>query len=263
MIIVGITFLVFLFIECAYIYYYSRWKHLWALESRIPPYKVTHDVHEGVKVLLIGDSWAGIHHETGMDACLNDLLESETKKPAVVTSKGKGGERIKGIYHLMFASDGYGTRTLLTEAPDYCVIFAGINDAAANLGTRQYCYYYRLILDFLLVNHIRPVVVEIPDVNIWQIYGKKPVRDLMSDFVKSRMTECRMYQFTKYREALYFMLLRENLMEKIVYVPMTDWNADSPNIDKSIFLDDQIHLNRQGYEKLDACIAKAIAKDLQ
>jgi hypothetical protein len=51
--------------------------------------------------------------------------------------------------------------------------------------------------------------------------------------------------------------------DKVVYVSMNDWNDASPDIDQNLFMSDQIHLNRRGYEKLDSCIAIAIAKDLE
>ena len=44
---------------------------------------------------------------------------------------------------------------------------------------------------------------------------------------------------------------------------MNDWDDASPDIDKNLFMSDQIHLNRQGYERLDSCIAIAIARDLE
>ena len=52
-------------------------------------------------------------------------------------------------------------------------------------------------------------------------------------------------------------------MDKVVYVSMKNWNDVSPDIDPNLFMSDQIHLNRRGYEKLDSCIAIAIAKDLE
>ena len=263
MLVLGLILFVFLIIECTYFFYYYRWKHLWTLEDRLPTYQVKESSADSLRVLMIGDSWAGIHHESGMDSYLQSQLQSKLKKRIVVESKGKGGEKTKGIYRLIFESNTYGTRPLFSEGADYCVVFAGINDAAANLGVRQYCYYYRLILDFLLVNHIRPVVVEIPNVNIWQIYGSKPIKDLLSDFVKSKMTNCKMYQIGEYREALHQMLQNESFMEKVIYIPMDKWNRYGPEIEKSLFMEDQIHLNRKGYEKLDSCIAQTIARDLQ
>jgi lysophospholipase L1-like esterase len=245
------------------VYYYNRWKHLWAMDVSIPTYEVKSEADDSLRVVMIGDSWAGLHHENGMDTYLCSELQDKVSCPVIAVSKGKGGERSRGIYQLMFSTDGDGTKSLFTSKPDYCIISAGINDAAANLGTRQYCHYYRQILDFLLENHIRPVVIEVPNVNLWHIYGGKPFKDLAIDYVRSIMTRCRMYHVQEYREALYQMLIDEHLMEKVVYVPMEDWNDGAPDINKDLFMADQIHLNRHGYEKLDSCIALAIAKDLE
>ena len=255
--------LTMLLLTCLYILYYNRWKHLWALETNIASHYETKTHNDSsLKVAMIGDSWAGLHHEHNMDAYLSVILEQQINKSVLVESKGKGGEKTRGICKLMLETSEYGTKLLLSLKPDYCIISAGINDAAANLGTKQYCYYYRQILIFLLANGIRPVVLEVPNVNLWHLYGGKPFKDLAVDFVRSTMTGCKMYQFAGYRDALYQMLEKERLMDKVVYVSMNDWNDASPAIDKKLFMSDQIHLNRRGYEKLDSCIAIAIAKDL-
>ena len=246
-----------------YIYYYNRWKNMWLLDANIAPhYEIKSNKDSCLRVAIIGDSWAGLHHEHNMDAYLSAVLEQQINRSVLVESKGKGGEKTRGIWKLMFETSEFGTKPLLSMKPDYCIISAGINDAAANLGTKQYCYYYCKILDFLLANGIRPVVLEIPNVNLWHLYGGKPFKDLAVDFVRSTMTGCKMFQFAGYRYALYQMLEKERLMEKVVYVSMNDWNDASPAIDKKLFMSDQIHLNRRGYEKLDSCIAIAIAKDL-
>ena len=257
------SFVAFVII-CLYAFYYNRWKHLWALETNIAShYKIRPNKDSSLTVAMIGDSWAGLHHKHKMDAYLSAILEQRINRSVIVESNGKGGEKTRGIYKLMFESDEFGTKPLFSLKPDYCIISAGINDAAANLGTKQYCYYYRQILDFLLANGIRPVVLEIPNVNIWHLYGGKPFKDLVVDFVRSTMTGCKMYQFAGYRDALYRMLVNEKLMDEVVYVSMKDWNDASPDINSNLFMSDQIHLNRRGYEKLDSCIAIAIAKDLE
>lgn len=261
--IVAIAILLVFLIVGLYFYYYSRWKHLWVLDVKIPPYEIKSHASDTLRVVMIGDSWAGLHYENGMDKYLYSLLQERLTCPVSVISKGKGGEKSRGVYQLMFSTDGYGTKTLLSSKPDYCIISAGINDAAANLGTQQYCYYYRQILDFLQTNHIRPVVLEMPNVNIWHIYGGKPFKDLTIDYLRSIMTRCKMYHVQEYREALYHMLIDEHLIGEVVYVPMKDWNDGGPDINKNLFMADQIHLNRHGYEKLDSCIALAISKDLE
>lgn len=255
---------VLLVVICLYAFYYNRWKHLWALDTNITPlYVIKSNSISSLRVAMIGDSWAELHHEQNMDTYFSSILKQKIGRPVHVESKGKGGEKTRGIYKLMFDTDEFGTKPLLSLKPDYCIISAGINDAAANLGTKQYCYYYRQILDFLLANRIRPVVLEIPNVNILHLYCGKPFKDLVVDFVRSTMTGSKMYHFGEYREALYQMLVNERLIDRVVYVSMNDWDDASPDIDRSLFMSDQIHLNRNGYEKLDSCLAEAITKDLR
>lgn len=252
-----------LIIGTIYGYYYHSWKYLWVVENPISFYDIPEKNDDTLRVLMIGDSWVGIHNELQMDTFLCLELEKRISCPVKVVSKGKGGEKSRGIYQLMFQTEGYGTKTLFLAGVDYCIVSAGINDAAANLGTKQFCAHYRMILDFLIAKGIRPVIIEIPDVDIWNIYGDKPPKDLLADFLRSTMTRCWMYHFHEYREALNAMLQNQNLMSRVVIVPMTTWNGEGVKQNPSLFLADKIHLNLEGYEKLDECIAKAIACDLQ
>jgi len=237
---------------------YNRWEHLWTLEKTKAFYSIKHHNDDTLRVLMIGDSWAGMHHEGGLDSLFVSMLQSEICRPAKFEASGKGGEKSRGIYKLMFEESQYGTRRFLLDGPDYCIISAGINDAAANMGTIQYCHHYNLILDFLLKNHICPVVIEIPDVDIWHLYSEKPFWDLAGDFLKAGMTGCRLYHYSEYREDLINMLKEKQLMERIIFVPMEGWNSRSPSINPDLFLEDRIHLNKEGYRKLDSCIIKAI-----
>lgn len=258
-----ITVIGILLFGAVYGYYYHCWKHLWAVAKTLPYYPVSSKQDDTIRVVMIGDSWIGIHSELGMDAFLESQIGKLLTCPVKVWSKGKGGEKSRGIYKLMFQMEGYGTKPLIQQGADYCIISAGINDAAANLGVRQFITHYKMILDFLLVNHICPVIIEIPDVDIWNIYGDKGKKDLLSDFMKSTMTSCRMYHYREYREALLEMLHENGIMQRVVYVPMNSWNGRGEDINPSLFVADKIHLNRRGYERLDSSIATAIVRDLQ
>ena len=254
-----LTFLFVMIVLGGYFYLFSRWKHLWKLELPQESYHIAHHQDDTLRVVMVGDSWAGMHHP------YDEFLQSELLKasgvPVVFESKGKGGEKTKGIYRLMFEETGYGTRLLMTSSPDYCIISAGINDAAANLGPQQYCYYYFQIIELLLKNQIKPVVLDFPNVNIWTIFKHKPIKDLCADYLKSMMTHCGMYEFSGYREALRILLVERHLMEQVIYIPVSEWYGKTYDVNMDFFLDDQIHLNQKGYELLDICIAKKIAKD--
>lgn len=252
-----------LLLALLYGYCYIRWKHLWAISNSIQFYSVQKVLDDTLRVVMIGDSWAVIHSTLCMDSFLCLELKQRTQRPVSVISKGKGGEKSRGIYQLVFQTEEYGTKPLFLMGADYCIISAGINDAAANWGTKQFCAHYCMIINFLLSNNIRPVIIEIPDVDIWNIYGKKPKKDLLVDFVRSTMTNCGMYNMHEYREALLEMLHENNLMQHVLYVPMALWNGEGFAINPSLFMSDKIHLNRQGYERLDCSIAAAIAWDLE
>lgn len=236
-----------------YLYYYNRWQYLWALEEEHEPYAIAHHDDDTLRIAMIGDSWVGMRKEAA-NVLMQQRLSLLTGHPVVVKTKGKGGERSRGIYRLMFEDGEHGTHSLIADGPDFCVVFAGINDCQANLGTTQFCHHYRMILQYLLQNNICPVVVEIPDVDIWTVKKDKPWKDLMSDFVKSTMGGGRLYQFGDYREALNEMLVNEHLLHEVVFVPMNEW-SEAPNL----FLEDKVHLNQTGYHLMDSCISMHIA----
>lgn len=246
-------------LACIWLYCYNRWSPLWQCETPLPPYEVSHHADDTLRVAFIGDSWTGLR-QPETDSSLQACLAMLTGRPVKVRSSGRGGAKSRDIYRFMFDTDGYGTKSLIADGPDYCVVSAGINDAAANLGTRQYMHHMQLMTSFLLQRGVCPVVIEAPDVNIWTIYGDKPKKDLLIDFVKSRMTKVGMYRYADYREALHALLTGNS---RALLVPMTAWNGRGPAPNADLFLSDSIHLNRQGYVLLDSCIAALIANDLE
>ena len=246
-----------------FLYYQYRWRNLWIFENEQESYPIVHHVDDTIRVAMIGDSWAGIHSHNMMDSIIQLRLSNLTGFPVKMISKGKGGEKSRGIYKLLFDEDDKNeTKTIIASGINYCIISAGINDAAANLGSHLYCYHMRLILDFLLSNNICPILIEVPDVNIWNVYRGKPLKDLASDYIRSLMSHCKMYQIEEYRDSLYTMLVNEKYMDSIIYIHLNEWNGNGTKINEQLFLSDQVHLNKYGYELLDSCIAIAIASDL-
>lgn len=246
-----------------YIYYYNRWNHFWKIEKPISSYDILRPMDDTLRIIMIGDSWAEIHAKMKMDHWLQNELEVNLSCPVKVCSKGKGGEKSREIYQSMFQTGSYGTKSLLQAGADYCILSAGINDAAANLGTKQFTAHYQMMIAFLLENDIRPVVLEIPNVDLWGLYVHKNKKDLLTDYVKSVMTNSEMYYYGAYREALFDMLRETGLMDSVLVVPCESWNGNGELICPSLLMEDGIHLNRLGYEKLDKGIASAIAQDLR
>ena len=260
---------------------HQRWKNLLSPAERGEPYMVAVDrngndsacVYQldtaALRVVMIGDSWAGLHAELGYDTLMTHLLTESMQEPVHFVSKGRGGAKSKDVYRFMFSSlctpdemaAGYCTQPLIESAPHYCIVMAGINDAAACLGSHYYIENYRLIIAWLLENGIKPVVVEMPDVNIRGLYGGKPLNDYLVDCLRSWLTHCTMYSVTEYSEALRSMLVAQGLMGHVVYIPKDAWNADGYQDPRNLYLSDEIHLNAKGYHLLDSCIASYIAQD--
>ena len=245
-----------------YLHFYYRWKPLWSLETPQKAYHIARHQDDTLRIVMIGDSWVGMRTDT-INSIFKSRLSESVGGPVIIKSKGKGGEKSRGIYQLLFEDEGMGTKSLFTSGSDYCVVIAGINDAAANLGKNQFTHHMKLIIHFLLENGVRPILIEIPNVDIWNVYGGKPVKDLVVDYARSLMTGCGMYHYSEYREALRFMLEDSKLSDSVIYVPMNEWNGQDCDLNKQLFLDDQIHLNQLGYLKLDSCIMNAIIRDLQ
>ena len=246
-----------------YRYYQYRWNHLWVFENERKLYPVAYHDDDTLRIAMIGDSWAAMRSHD-IDNALQTKLNNQTKLSVKMVSKGKGGEKSRGIYQLLFEeNDKNGTKAIIASGLDYCIVSAGINDAAANLGSHQYCYYMRLILNLLLSNNICPILIEIPDVNIWYVYKDKPLKDLASDYIRSLMSHCNMYQIKEYRDSLQSMLEEESYTDSVIYIRLSEWNGNSTAINKMLFLPDQMHLNNNGYELLDSCIVNAIEADLK
>lgn len=247
----------------------ERWEYILSSASPQESYAVAKPADDTLRVLMIGDSWAGMHHENNCDTELQGMLEAKTGSPVVAESRGRGGAKSKEVYHLMFndatpsadRQKGYCLQPMLQQGAHYCIVMAGINDAAACLGTRYYCENYKLIIDFLLDAGMTPVVVEMPFVNIEGLYGGKPLKDKAMDWLRSVMTGCSMYDVTVYSRYLISLIGDSGLADSVLLVRKEQWNPLGVNDVQHLYLDDGIHLNAKGYELLDSCLAEAIAAD--
>lgn len=251
--------------------------------KELPPYQVRERHDDTLRIVMIGDSWAMFHYRLNRDSVLQSMLQKKVDVPIRVRSRGVGGANSKEIYHYMFASETIEsekeldkcTQPLLEEAPDYCLISAGINDAGQGKGPDFFCKNYIKILRLLLHNHIKPVVLELPTV----IMDNK-VNMVFEDFfnenrsfawyrLKKRMgfkltaiiNSADMNHVDECRDRLRQILDETGLMDSVIFIPKTDWNKDGYRDSRGIYLDDGTHLNLAGYDVLDSCYAEAISRD--
>ena len=213
-----------------------------------------------LRVIMIGDSWAAYHHDN--DTILASLLQEDLHRPVRVVSSGMVGAKTKAIYELMFDSiSPLGIQNLINKKPEYCIISAGINDAVAKMGTNNYCYHYCLIIHHLLSSCIKPVVLDMPDVDYKSVYKRESIIANARHRISSWCTKVPMWSFEDYRKELDIEISLKGLRNRIIYIPSTEWNPKGFEDPRNLYLEDHIHLNKKGYSLLDACIASYISQD--
>lgn len=221
------------------------------------------ETDDTLKIIMIGDSWAAYHHNQGYDSILSKEIEQRLTRPVSFVSSGMVGAKTKTIYELMFDSvSNCGTWKLFEQHPDYCIISAGINDAIAKMGRKNYCHHYNLILKQLITNDIRPIIIDMPDVGYKSVYRRESLTAKLRHRISSVINHADMWSFNEYRQTLKDELNEQELDDKIIYIPASSWNPDGYQDERNLYQDDVIHLNAQGYLMLDSCIANYIIADI-
>ena len=224
-----------------------------------------------LRVAIIGDSWAALHMALKCDTMFELYGRRWTQKPVKCITRGKNGAMSKDVYYYMFKSQiqeqaftrDNCTQPLLEELPDYCVVMVGINDTWKKRPVSYYSGNYRLIIRLLLHNHIRPVVMEIPDFEMgeWLDANRKRQRRLYR--IYSYCTGVVADDITPFRNGLKKMLEDTGLGDSVLFIPANHWIPDDHQYSEDIYQIDHVHLNRQGYHLLDSCIASEIINDCQ
>lgn len=218
--------------------------------------KTDSSLNDTLKIAFIGDSWAAYHHQ--YDSLLCSMLSSDGHSYYVI-SKGNVGAKSKQIYQCLSTT----TKPILLNHPNYCIVSAGINDAVAKLGKEYYVYHCILILQQLLELEIKPVVLEMPEVNYHAIAGREPWMMRIRHMLSSMITDSEMYGFDTYKTALIQAIKNANMQSRIIYISADSWNTNGYMNDRGLYMEDETHLNAVGYEVLDSCIASEIHKDIR
>ena len=220
-----------------------------------PPYRTVQHHNDTIRIAYIGDSWAFGHQ---FHQCkIKEYLENELHRPVVVNSYGIGGQTSKEIYNALFELDIL--KHFMEKGYDYCFISAGINDTYKKMSTSYYQESMDCIIQFLLANHIHPIIQEVPDYNITKAYDnqktdKKFIRQL-SMFINHSKLDCRQ----DFRDALDELINEKGYNDKISVIRYKSWNNDYENDLNILYLNDGMHLNEKGYLVLDSMIAKTIS----
>lgn len=216
------------------------------------PYHIPSQVDDTIRVAFIGDSWAFYHknHNNRMAK----FIASDAKAPVTVVSRGFCGARSGRIYKAMFSEKGETFKDILTKAPHFCIVAAGVNDTYTKTGANAYAKNVIQIIQLLLSGDIIPIIIEIPSYNIKEAFERQTIQKKMLRRLSMLVTDSNIDCITAYRKELENKLQRNNLYDSIIYIRSRYWD-DSPKLYNS----DCLHLNDNGYRQLDSCIAQRIA----
>ncbi len=237
------------------IFMVPRVHHYYQVADPRPDYSI-HPAYsdDTVRILFMGDSWAAYHQ--AYDTLLARLVSDHSRKPCKVSSAGYVGAKSKAIYEYLFDD----TKPFVVQHPDYCVISAGINDAAAKMGADFYITHYSHIVWFLLGKGIVPVVLDMPDVDYKAVYQREGLIANLRHRISSFLTGTDLYSFSSYRAALRKTITQSGWQDSVVYVRADEWLPNIKAIHDECFRADGIHLNEKGYRLLDSCLSLRIAE---
>lgn len=247
-----ITLFIALITTCAILGF--KLNSYYAAAKERPIYKTTQHNDDTIRIAYIGDSWAFGHqfHQCKIEG----VLENKLQRPVIVSSYGIGGLTSKEIYHALFELDSL--KHFMQKGYDYCFISAGINDTYKKMSSIYYQESMNCIIQFLLANHIYPIIQEIPDYNITKAYDnqkidKKLLRQI-SMFINNTDLDCKQ----QFRDALDELIQAKKYQNKVTIIRYKSWNKSYEKDLKKIYIEDQMHLNEKGYTSLDNCISKEI-----
>ena len=250
-------------------YIVTIFQEAFGVAEELPAYSIPPKHNDDtLRVAIIGDSWAWIHAEMNYDTLFEQYAQRLTSRPVKCFSKGHNGQKTKGVYYDMFANRDvkyewertYCTQSLLEQHPDYCIVMAGINDLCRQVPPETYAENYRLIIQLLLKNGIRPVVMEIPEFDV--VAACKQLGEVKYNCYRYLSLFTRAgWNDNCYSNSLISMVKKNGLTKGIVFVPASCWGKNGVTGKTDIYMDDRLHPNELGFQLLDSCVVSAIVKD--
>lgn len=208
-----------------------------------------------LRIAFIGDSWAFVHRKH--QCLIPAIIEGKCQRPTEMYSYGLCGRTSKQIYEALFDDNEFKV-FMQSRGYDFCIISAGINDTNKKISIRYFKESMDYIIQFMLANHIHPIILEIPDYDIDKIFRWKKIdRKLLarlSMVVNGVPVDCKQV----FRNALDGLILKKGYKDKLSVIRYKSWNDNYSEDLKRLYLADGVHLNNYGNAVLDSVIAKVI-----
>ncbi|MBL1221247.1 SGNH/GDSL hydrolase family protein [Chryseobacterium sp. L7] len=210
---------------------------------------------KGLKIGILGDSWVV---RLNLDSLLEKKLSAQGV-PAKIYSSGNPGAKTKRIYENLFKEDGeeFSSKKIIEEKPEYCIVIAGVNDAAMHLGPQFYSHHMVMIIKTLLNYNIKPVVVSMPEFGLEEDFKRKNIISALSNkSAELVLNGGTAFKIPDYRKTLQEDLKTSGLDQKVVMLNFDEVSRDFDK-DRNLYAD-PLHLNKLGYQKFSDFLAKSI-----
>lgn len=223
------------------------------------PYQINATPDDTLRIAFIGDSWAFMHKDH--ECMIPQLLQDTLHRPVKVHSYGVCGLTSKEIYENIFDNNDF-KQFLSKRRYAYCYVSAGINDTYKKMSTSYYQQSMDGIIQFLLANHIHPIIQEIPDYDInlsfeRQKTSRKILRRL-SMMINNTPLDCKQL----FCDALDEMIQEKSYQDKVSIIRYKPWNGNGDKDLDNLYRSDKLHLNDDGYVTLDRAITKEILNQI-
>lgn len=223
------------------------------------PYQTNATPDDTLRIAFIGDSWAFMHKDH--DCQIAQMLQDSIHRPVKVHSYGVCGLTSKEIYENFFDNRDF-MHFLSKRRYEFCYVSAGINDTYKKMGTSYYLQSMDGIIQFLLANHIHPIIQEIPDYDIYMSFERqKTSRKLLrrlSMMINDIPLDCKQL----FRDTLDELIHEKNYADKVSIIRYKTWNNNSDKDLENLYRSDRLHLNDNGYVTLDRAITKEILNQI-
>lgn len=248
--------LTILLLACCSLFVYAVYSY-YAPPKERQPYIIPHHTDDTLRIAYIGDSWAAMHK--GHDCIIPQILSDSIHRPVKLSSFGLHGKTSKEIYQCLF--DNQQMHEFMMQGFDYCFISAGINDTYKKMGAKYYKTSMNCIIRFMLANHIRPVILDIPDYDIVQAYKRQNKSRQLLRKISMQVTGASLDCKQEFRNSLKN-LVSEKYLHQATILYYHEWNNKYHQDLQSYYLSDGMHLNTVGYDRLDRYIANYIIQQI-
>ncbi len=223
------------------------------------PYQINATPDDTLRIAFIGDSWAFMHKDH--ECMIPQLLQDTLHRPVKVHSYGVCGLTSKEIYENIFDNNDF-KQFLSKRRYAYCYVSAGINDTYKKMSTSYYQQSMEGIIQFLLSNHIHPIIQEIPDYNINLSFEKqktsRKILRRLSIMINNTPLDCKQL----FRDALDELIHEKIYSDKVSIIRYKSWNGNGDKDLDNLYRSDRLHLNDNGYVKLDSIIVNEILNQI-